>query len=94
MDHQGAPNVDFHHYTLKNSELAKNWPSSGPRLSRISTYLYIRSHFRFVPIFKLFLVLILYYIYNMFLIIVPKVYSNTQHSDLSWPFYGSIWVKV
>ncbi len=38
MDHQGAQNVNFHHYTLKNSELAKNWPSSGPRLSWISTY--------------------------------------------------------
>ncbi len=37
MDLQGAPNVNFHHYTLKNSELAKNRPSSGPRLSRIST---------------------------------------------------------
>ena len=37
MDHQGAPNVIFRHYTLKNSELAQNWPSSGPRLSRIST---------------------------------------------------------
>ncbi len=39
MDHQGAPNVNFHHYTLKNLELAKNWPSSGPRLSQISTYI-------------------------------------------------------
>ncbi len=38
MDHQGAPNVNFHHYTLKKLELAKNWPSSGPRLLRISTY--------------------------------------------------------
>ncbi len=38
MGHQGAPNVNFHHYTVKNSELAKNWPSSGPRLSRISTF--------------------------------------------------------
>ncbi len=37
MDHQGAPNVHFHHYTLAKSELTKNWPSSGPRLSRIST---------------------------------------------------------
>ncbi len=37
MDHKGAPNVNFRHYTLKNSELAKNWPSSGPRLSRIFT---------------------------------------------------------
>ncbi len=39
MDHQGALNVNFRHYTLKNSELAKNWPSSGPRLSRISNFL-------------------------------------------------------
>ena len=31
--HQGAPNINFRHYTLKKSELAKNWPSSGPRLS-------------------------------------------------------------
>ena len=38
MDRQGAPILNFHHYTLKNSELAKNWPSSGPRLSRISTF--------------------------------------------------------
>ncbi len=38
MDLQGAPNINFHHCTLKKSELAKNWPSSGPRLSRISTY--------------------------------------------------------
>ncbi len=38
MDHQGVPNVNFNHYTLKKSELAKNWPSSGPRLSRISTF--------------------------------------------------------
>ena len=38
MDHQGVLNVNFHHYTLKNSELAENWPSSGPRLSRISTF--------------------------------------------------------
>ncbi len=37
MDHQGATIVNFHHYTLKKSELAKNWPSSGPRLSWIST---------------------------------------------------------
>ncbi len=37
MDHQGAPNVNFHHYALKKSELAKNCPSSGPRLSQIST---------------------------------------------------------
>ncbi len=37
MGHQGAPNINFRHYTLKNLELAKNWPSSGPRLSWIST---------------------------------------------------------
>ena len=39
MGHQGAPNINFRHYTLKNLELAKNWPSSGPRLLRTSTYL-------------------------------------------------------
>ncbi len=32
MGYQCAPNRNFHHYTLKNSELAKNWPSGGPRL--------------------------------------------------------------
>ena len=38
MGRQGVPNYNFHQYTLKNSELAKKWPSSGPTLWRISTY--------------------------------------------------------
>ena len=41
MDHQGAPNGNLHHYTLKKSDLAKNWPSSGPRLCQISTFAYL-----------------------------------------------------
>ncbi len=32
MGHQGAPIDIFLNCTLKNSELAINWPSSGPRL--------------------------------------------------------------
>ena len=34
---QGYPKGHFHYYTLKNSELAKNWPASGQRLWWIST---------------------------------------------------------
>ncbi len=37
MGHQGATMDTFHDCPLKNSELAKNWPSNGPTLWRIST---------------------------------------------------------
>ena len=36
MGHQGDPNGNFHHYTQKNSELAKNWPKIGPQVDQDS----------------------------------------------------------
>ncbi len=44
MDHQGAPIISFHHYILKNSELAKNqWSRNMPDMPDMSGRLLLMS---------------------------------------------------